>query len=110
MPAGWLCGTAARSFTPLDVKKDGSIKIDMAEDFKPVKFFAKTNFDMGAIKEEERHYVELPKFYTFRNEREKQELLAENFRKIRREVDEVCQKVLTNINGKKDGDNSANKK
>ena len=100
MPAGWLCGTAARSFTPLDIKKDGSIKIDMAEDFKPVKFFAKTNFDMAAIKDEEAHYVELPKFYTFRNEREKQELLAENFRKIRREVDEVCQKVLSNINNK----------
>ena len=72
----------------------------MAEDFKPVKFFAKTNFDMAAIKDEEAHYVELPKFYTFRNEREKQELLAENFRKIRREVDEVCQKVLSNINNK----------
>lgn len=103
MPAGWLCGTAARSFTPLDIKKDGSIKIDMAEDFKPVKFFAKTNFDMAAIKEEEAHYVELPKFYTFRNEREKQELLAENFRKIRQEVNDVCEKVLHNIAPPADG-------
>lgn len=103
MPAGWLCGTAARSFTPLDIKKDGSIKIDMAEDFKPVKFFAKTNFDMAAIKEEEAHYVELPKFYTFRNEREKQELLAQNFRKIRQEVNDVCDKVLHNIAPPADG-------
>ena len=94
MPAGWLCGTAARSFTPLKTKKDGSINIQQAGDFQPVKFFCKTNFDMAAIKEEEKHYQELPKFYVFKNEKEKQRVLDENFRRIRQEVRMVCEKVL----------------
>lgn len=94
MPAGWLCGTSARSFNALKMKDDGSIRIDDAADFQPVKFFAKTNFDMKALAEEEKHYVELPKFYTFKNIKEKNELLALNFRKIRREVEEVCEAVL----------------
>ena len=96
MPAGWLCGTAARSFSKLDTKKDGSINIQDAGDFQPVKFFCKTNFDMKAIEEEEKHYQELPKFYVFKDDKEKQKVLDDNFRRIRQEVKMVCDRVLGN--------------
>lgn len=94
MPAGWLCGTSARSFQKLEMKKDGRIDVQKSGDFQPVKFFGKTNFDMAAIKEEERHYKELPKFYVFKSDDDKQEKLLENFRRIRQEVRLVCEKVL----------------
>lgn len=94
MPAGWLCGMTARSFRKLDTKKDGTINIENSDEFKPAKFYAKTNFDMKAIKDEEDHYHELPKFYKFKNEKEKQDLLAKNFRRIRKEVEEICKEVL----------------
>ncbi len=94
MPAGWLCGTTARAFASLKTKNDGSIDISQTADFRPSKFFGKTNFDMKALAEEEKHYVELPKFYTFKNEKEKNELLAVNFRRIRREVEAVCESIL----------------
>ncbi len=94
MSAGWLCGTTARSFSKLEMKKDGRIDISDADDFKPVKFFAKTNFDMKAISNEEAHYVELPKFYTFSNTAEKNKLLTDNFRRIRCEVEKLCESVI----------------
>lgn len=94
MPAGWLCGTTARAFASLKTKNDGSIDISQTADFRPSKFFGKTNFDMKALAEEEKHYVELPKFYTFKNVKEKNELLAVNFRRIRREVEAVCESIL----------------
>lgn len=98
MPAGWLCGTAARSFSPLKTKKDGSINIEESGDFQPVKFFCKTNFDMAAIEEEEKHYQELPKFYVFKDDKEKQQVLDDNFRRIRQEVKLLCERVLKSGN------------
>ena len=94
MPAGWLCGTTARSFTPLEMKRDGRIDIKNAGDFRPAKFFAKTDFDMKAIAEEEKQYVELPIFYNFGSEEDKKAILLENFRKINKEVDDMCAKLL----------------
>ena len=94
MSAGWLCGTTARSFTPLEMKKDGRIDIKNAGDFRPAKFFAKTNFDMDAIKAEEKQYVELPILYNFGSEEDKQEILLQNFRRINKEVDDMCAKLL----------------
>ena len=94
MPAGWLCGTTARSFTPLEMKKDGRIDIKNSGDFRPAKFFAKTNFDMAAIAAEEKQYVELPIFYDFGSEEDKKAILLENFRKINKEVDDMCAKLL----------------
>jgi hypothetical protein len=94
MPAGWLCGTTARSFTPLDMKKDGRIDIKNAGDFRPAKFFAKTDFDMKAIAAEEKQYVELPIFYNFGSEEDKKAILLDNFRKINKEVDDMCAILL----------------
>lgn len=58
------------------------------------KFFSKTNFDMGHIEEEKKHYVPLPKKYCFENEHEKEVLLARNFRRINEEVKQMTASLL----------------
>jgi hypothetical protein len=96
MPAGWLCGMTARSFRPLKTGFGGRVNVQVNEEFKSSRFYAKTNFNMTAIKKEESMYKELPKFYTFKNSREKNELLDKNFKRINDEVDaivaEICHK------------------
>ena len=95
MPAGWLCGMTARSFRPLKMGKNGSIDISKSDEFKPSKFYAKTNFDMKAIAAEEAQYVDLPKFYKLGdNKKETDEILLQNFRKIRQEVEDLVDTVL----------------
>ena len=94
MPVGWLCGTTARSFTPLEMKRDGCIDISGAADFRPAKFFAKTDFDMAAIAAEEKQYFELPIFYDFGSEEDKQEILLTNYRRINKEVDDLVASLL----------------
>ena len=76
------------------MKRDGRIDIADAGDFRPAKFFAKTNFDMKAISEEEKHYVELPQFYNFGSEEDKKKILMDNFRRINKEVDALCELFL----------------
>jgi len=44
---------------------------------------------MKKIKDEESHYVELPKIYEFRDEREKEIMLNRNFKRVNQEVDEI---------------------
>ena len=94
MPAGWLCGMTARSFRPLNLGRGGKIDVEKADEFKPSKFYAKTNFDMEAIKREEKMYMDIPKFYSFKNDREKKEILDKNFKRIANEVRQVCDAVL----------------
>lgn len=94
MPAGWLCGMTARSFRPLNLGRGGKIDVEKADEFKPSKFYAKTNFDMEAIKREEKMYMDIPKFYSFKNDREKKEILDKNFKRIVNEVRQVCDAVL----------------
>lgn len=98
MPAGWLCGMTARSFRPLKLGRGGKIDVEKADEFKPSKFYAKTNFDMEAIKREEKMYMDIPKFYSFKNDREKKEILDKNFKRIVNEVRQVCDAVLNQSN------------
>lgn len=95
MPAGWLCGMTARSFRPLKMGRNGRVDVEKADEFRPSKFYAKTNFDMAAIQREEKLYQEMPKFYTFPNDREKMRLLTENYRRIVKEVQDLCDSVLS---------------
>ena len=44
---------------------------------------------MKKIKDEEDHYVELPKIYEFKDEREKEIMLNRNFKRVNQEVDEI---------------------
>lgn len=94
MPAGWLCGMTARSFRKLETGRGGRIDTETADEFQHSKFYCKTNFNMKAIKDEESMYVELPKFYSFKDEEEKRRVLRENYDRIVRETDDMCHEIL----------------
>ena len=94
MPAGWLCGMTARSFRPLETGRGGRIDTETSEEFQHSKFYCKTNFDMKLISEEERHHVELPKFYEFGSEDQKKDILQKNYIRINKEIKDLCRKVL----------------
>lgn len=89
MATGWLAGQAARDFTATDKSMLSNFDIEQSEEFKTTKYFCKTNFNMKKIKDEESHYVELPKIYEFRDEREKEIMLNRNFKRVNQEVDEI---------------------
>ncbi|TFH94902.1 type IV secretory system conjugative DNA transfer family protein [Porphyromonas levii] len=93
MPTGFLCGQIARDFIATKTKKDGSIDIQEAEEFQTTKFYAKTNFNMVEIKQEEGNYPKvLPLVYDFGGNERKEELLTQNFEKILKEVEDICNK------------------
>ena len=94
MATGWLAGQAARDFTATDKKMLSNFDIESSEEFKTTKYFCKTNFDMKKIKDEENHYVELPKIYEFKNDREKEIMLNRNFKRINQEVDAMIKEIL----------------
>ena len=56
--------------------------------------FCKTHFDMKKIKDEEDHYVPLPKIYEFKNDREKEIMLNRNFKRVNEEVDKMVKELL----------------
>ena len=89
MATGWLAGQAARDFTATDKSMMSHFDIEQSEEFKTTKYFCKTNFDMDEIKQEEAHYVELPKIYEFKDEREKEIMLNRNFKRVNQEVEEI---------------------
>ena len=80
MATGWLAGQAARDFTATDERMLNHFDIEQSEEFKTTKYFCKTHFDMKKIKDEEDHYVPLPKIYEFKNDREKEIMLNRNFK------------------------------
>ncbi len=89
MATGWLAGQAARDFTATDKSMMSHFDIEQSEEFKTTKYFCKTNFDMDEIKQEEAHYVDLPKIYEFKDEREKEIMLNRNFKRVNQEVEEI---------------------
>lgn len=94
MATGWLAGQAARDFTATDEKMLGRFDIEQSEEFKTTKYFCKTHFDMKKIKDEEEHYVPLPKIYEFKNDREKEILLNRNFKRVNQEVEDMVKELL----------------
>ena len=94
MATGWLCGQAARDFTPTDDKAMQSINLEDSPEFKTTKYFCKTAFDMKRIKEEEGHYINLPKKYAFKDQREKEIMLGRNFRRVNDEVKSMISDLL----------------
>lgn len=94
MPTGFLCGQIARDFVQTKTKRDGSINVQEAEEFRTTKFYAKTNFNMDEIHQEEAEYPDkLPLIYDFGSEDKKEELLSKNFEKVLSEVDEICRQL-----------------
>lgn len=98
MATGWLAGQAARDFTATDKTFLDKFEIEESEEFKTSKYFCKTHFDMDRIKDEQRHYVELPKIYSFKDDREKEILLNRNFKRVNKEVDMMVAELLGIIN------------
>ncbi len=68
--------------------------IEESEEFKTTKYFCKTNFDMAKIKNEENHYVDLPKIYEFKNDREKEIMLNRNFKRVNQKVENMVKELL----------------
>ena len=94
MATGWLAGQAARDFTATDERMLNRFDIEQSEEFKTTKYFCKTHFDMKKIKDEEKHYVALPKIYEFKNDKEKEILLNRNFKRVNQEVEDMVKELL----------------
>ena len=94
MATGWLAGQAARDFTATDESMLEKFDIEQSEEFKTTKYFCKTHFDIKKIKDEEEHYVPLPKIYEFKNDREKEILLNRNFKRVNQEVEDMVKELL----------------
>lgn len=94
MATGWLAGQAARDFTATDDSMLNHFDIEQSEEFKTTKYFCKTHFDMKKIKDEEDHYVPLPKIYEFKNDHEKEIMLNRNFKRVNEEVDKMVKELL----------------
>lgn len=94
MATGWLAGQAARDFTATDERMLNHFDIEQSEEFKTTKYFCKTHFDMKKIKDEEDHYVPLPKIYEFKNDREKEIMLNRNFKRVNDEVEKMVKELL----------------
>ena len=86
MPTGWICGQTARDFVKTKTGRKGAMNIQESEEFQTSKFFAKTDFDMKAVKEEEAGYQPLPKFYTFKSRDERERILYKNFVQVGEDV------------------------
>ncbi len=94
MATGWLAGQAARDFTATDPRNLSNFNIEESDEFKTSKYFCKTNFDMERLKSEEEKYVDLPKIYSFDDEREKEIMLNRNFKRVNQEVDDMVNELL----------------
>ena len=94
MATGWLAGQAARDFTATDERMLNHFDIEQSEEFKTTKYFCKKHFDMKKIKNEEDHYVPLPKIYEFKNDREKEIMLNRNFKRVNDEVEKMVNELL----------------
>ena len=94
MATGWLAGQAARDFTATDDSMLDHFDIEQSEEFKTTKYFCKTHFDMKKIKDEEKHYVPLPKIYEFKNDKEKEILLNRTFKRVNQEVEDMVKELL----------------
>ncbi|MBO5615819.1 MAG: TraM recognition domain-containing protein, partial [Prevotella sp.] len=94
MATGWICGQTARDFTPTEASAMQKVNLEETDEFKTTKFFCKTNFDMRHIEEEKKHYIPLPKKYSFGNEHEKEVMLSRNFRRINEDINNLTSELL----------------
>ena len=97
MATGWLAGQAARDFTPTERSSFSGINLEESPEFRTTKYFCKTNFNMGKIKQEEAAYVDLPKIYAFKDDRQKEIMLNRNFARVNREIDEMIKSLLNSV-------------
>lgn len=94
MPTGWICGQTARDFVKTKTGRNNSMNIQETEEFQTSKFFCKTDFDMKEIKQEEEHYVPLPKFYTFESREARERVLYQNFVQVGQDIKDMINEIL----------------
>ena len=94
MATGWLAGQSARDFTKTEDTMLDKFDIENSEEFKTSKYFCKTHFDMEEIKKEESLYVDIPKFYNFGSERDKEIMLMRNFQRINNEIAQLVSEII----------------
>jgi hypothetical protein len=84
IPASKIAGLPAGSLV-------GQIALDFGQEdgFPSTMYHCATNLNLSEIKEEEKKYVKLPKFYDFGSKDEREKKLDANFRKIYNEVEEM---------------------
>jgi len=95
LPTGWICGQTARDFVVTKTGRNGSMNVQESDEFKTSKFYCKTNFNMEEIKKEEADYknYEIPKFYSFKTQDEKERILYANFIKVDQEVKHMVNSI-----------------
>jgi hypothetical protein len=95
MATGWICGQTARDFVKTKTGRGGSMDIQESEEFQTSKFFCKTDFDMKAISDEEKDYVnyQIPKFYSFESTEEKERILYKHFLTVNAEVKSMITEI-----------------
>lgn len=89
MATGWLAGQSARDFTPTQDSAMSGFDIESSEEFKTSKYFCKTNFDMGRIKEEESKYKEIPPIYDFGTDKDLEITLSKCFNDIDKDIEDM---------------------
>lgn len=92
MPTGWLCGQTARDFVKKKNKKgDYTVDILEAEEFKTTKFFCATDFDKKKRDAEEDQFkqLDMPIFYNFGGDQQKEQTLFQNMARINKEVEDM---------------------
>lgn len=97
MATGWLAGQAARDFTPTEKSSFSNINLEESPEFKTTKYFCKTNFNMGKIKQEESHYIDLPKIYDFGSPRNKQIMLNRCFQQVNEDIENMVASLLGKV-------------
>ena len=91
LPTGSLVAQLAMDFTE-------------DEDFPRCMYNCRTKMPLKAIKEEESHYVDIPKYYSFNSIEERELYLTNNYNKIVDEIDEMI-KEFTALKAKKEESN-----
>lgn len=72
----------------------GQIALDFGQgdDFPTTIYNCRSNLDLKLIEEEEKHFVDLPKFYNFGTSEEREKILTANFYKINEEVKQIIKR------------------
>lgn len=100
MPTGWICGQTARDFIKTRVGHGNAMNIQESEEFQTSKFFCKTDFNMEEIKQEEKEYVPLPKFYKFASKDARERILYANFIQVDKDIKQLLSEVFNQAGAK----------
>ena len=95
MPTGWIAGQTARDFIVTKTGIHDRMNIQESAEFQTSKFYAKTDFNMAEIKEEEKDMKNypIPKFYKFNSPEEREKILYNNFIKVNADITSMLEEL-----------------